>query len=193
MALVFSAKAAAIVTSAVVVGMVSSGCLVWQASQAAFSDTTENPANTWDAGTVIIGDDDSGTAMFTATGLKPGSTGTKCLAVTYTGTLTANVKLYATAATGTLMPYLDLTVAEGTAGTFAGCGAFAVAATPFTGTLTDFKDDHADFGTGVGNFNGATNPTTKVYRFTWTLNAATPDSVQGGTAAATFVWEAQNV
>jgi hypothetical protein len=179
--------------TAVVVGVVGSGSLVWTASQAAFSDTTDNPTNTWNAGTVILTDDDNGTAMFTATNLKPGSTATKCLAVTYTGTLTATIKLYATTTTGTLMPYLDLVIDEGPTGTFASCTGFTTAATPYTGTLDTFRTTSTNYATGVGTFTNATNPTTKTYRITWTLNANTPDSVQGGTATTTFVWEAQNV
>lgn len=185
-------SAAAMVAAAIVTGLLASGAMIWQSSQAAFTAASSSPTNTWNAGTVILDDDDNGVAMFTATNLKPGSTGSKCLAVTYTGTLTANVKLYATSVTGTLMPYLDLVVEEGAAGTYADCTAFATAATPYTGTLTTFASSHTNYATGVGNFNGATNPTTKVYRFTWTLKASTPDSVQGGTATATFTWEAQN-
>ena len=193
MAPIFGTRAAAVAVSAVVIGMVGSGTMVWTASQAAFTATTTSPANTWNAGTVVLTDDDLGVAMFTATNLKPGSTGTKCLAVTYTGNLTANVKLYATAATGTLMPHLDLVIDEGPTGTYADCTGFTVAATPYTGTLTNFQSTRTNYATGVGNFNGATNPTTKVYRITWTLNASTPNNVQGGTATATFTWEAQNV
>src|SRR3712207_7319239 len=46
-----------------------------------------------------LSDDDSGSAMFTATGLKPGSTGTKCIQVTYGGSLAAAVKLYVSSST----------------------------------------------------------------------------------------------
>ena len=65
--------------------VLASGGLVWQSSYSAFSATTSNPTNNWSAGTVALSDDDSNTAMFTASNLKPGATGTKCIAVTSTG------------------------------------------------------------------------------------------------------------
>ena len=72
-----------------------SALLVWQASNAAFSATTSNPGNSWTAGSVTLTDDDggtsptTGTAMFSAAGLVPGSTGSHCIAVTSTGTVPA--------------------------------------------------------------------------------------------------------
>ncbi|MDP9398640.1 MAG: hypothetical protein M3P96_12860 [Actinomycetota bacterium] len=89
--------------------------------------TTANGPNTWSAGTVAISDDDTGSAMFTATALRPNDTGNKCILVTYNGSLAASVKLYA-AATGTLGTYLDLTVQKGTGGSFANCTGFTGAA-----------------------------------------------------------------
>src|SRR4051794_4529260 len=71
--------------AAVPAAVLASGALVWQSSYSAFSATTSNPTNNWTAGTVALADDDSNTALFTATNLKPGSTGTKCIAVTSTG------------------------------------------------------------------------------------------------------------
>ena len=76
--------------------LVASGAMVWHASYSAFSSTTSNPTNKWAAGTVAQADDDSNTAMFNASSLKPGSTGSKCIAVTSTGSLPSAVKLYGT-------------------------------------------------------------------------------------------------
>ena len=47
------------------------------------------------------------------------------------------------------------------------------------------------FASGVGTFAPSTNTDTKVYRFTYTLDAATPDAMQSATCAATFQWESQ--
>jgi hypothetical protein len=68
--------------SSVPAALVLSSALVWHASYSAFSATADNPTSNWAAGTVALADDDSSTALFSATNLKPGSTGTKCIVVT---------------------------------------------------------------------------------------------------------------
>lgn len=44
----------------------------------------------------MLSDNDSNTALFNATNLTPNSAGERCIAVTYTGSLAATVKLYGT-------------------------------------------------------------------------------------------------
>src|SRR5262245_56233961 len=108
MSLLHRAPKKLIVGAAVPMAVLASGGLVWQSSYSAFSATTSNPTNNWTAGTVALSDDDSNTAMFTASNLKPGATGTKCIAVTSTGSLASTVKLYGTsyATTNALAPNL---------------------------------------------------------------------------------------
>ncbi len=86
--------------AAVPVGMVVSGALVWQSSYAAFSDTTVNPGNSFTAGSVVLDDNDSNTALFSVSDLAPKSTWTfKCIRLDYTGTLNSSaVKMYVAAA-----------------------------------------------------------------------------------------------
>src|SRR5947199_8470900 len=68
---------------------------------AAFSATTANSANTMAAGSVSLTDNDTDAAMLNLSGMTPGATDTKCLQVTYTGTLPSLVRAYATtSATG---------------------------------------------------------------------------------------------
>jgi len=185
--------------SAVPVGLIVSAALVWQASYSAFSATTVNPGNSWATGTVVLSDDDaSNTAMFTATVLKPGSTGEKCILVTSSGTLASTVKLYATSPSTTLAlnTYIDVVVTQGTGATFAGgCGSFvadAGAPNTFTGTLAAFGTTYTTFANGLGTWAPAAGTVTKAYKVSYTVNAATPNSAQGGTAAVGFTWEAQN-
>lgn len=45
--------------------------LIVTASIAAFSDTTVNSGNTWSSGTVILTDDDAGSAMFIVSNMAP--------------------------------------------------------------------------------------------------------------------------
>jgi predicted ribosomally synthesized peptide with SipW-like signal peptide len=76
-----------VLAAAVPLGMLASGVLIWQASYAAFSATTTNPNNTFSAGTVTLTDNrQPSTVMFNPTGLKPGSTASACIKVTWRST-----------------------------------------------------------------------------------------------------------
>jgi hypothetical protein len=176
--------------------LVASSALVYQASNAAFTASTDNGSNTWSSGTVAISDDDSSSVMFQATGLKPGDTGIKCINVTYSGTLAGAVRLYVTSPSGTLGQYLDLTVEEGTGatgGATLSCSGFTATSTLSAGgaTLATFASAHTDFGSGVSSWapTGAA-PEARSYRVTYTLQDT--NSAMGKSAAATFTWEAQN-
>lgn len=179
-------------------GLAASAGVIWQASYSAFSATTVNPTNNWSAGSVALSDDDSNTAMFTATNLKPGSTGTKCIAVTSTGSLASNVKLYGTspATTNALSTSLNLTVTQGTGGSFGSCTGFTPLGTGssvYTGTLASFGSTATNFATGLGTWAPTgTASETRVFQFTYTLDPAAPNTAQGGTASIGFTWEAQN-
>src|SRR5437899_6178316 len=76
------ARAPLVVVSLVVA---LSGVGVLRFTDAAFTATTTNPGNTVGAGTVVLADDDSGTALFTLGHAKPGDSATGCVTVTYTG------------------------------------------------------------------------------------------------------------
>ena len=190
----FSKRVAA--AASIPIAMVASGAMVWHASYSAFSATTSNPTNNWAAGTVSLTDDDLNTAMFTATNLKPGSTGNKCIAVTSSGSLPSAVKLYGSsyATTNALSTYLTVTVDEGTGGSFAGgCTGFTSSAQIYNGTLAAFGTGKTGYATGVGSWAPTgTASETKVYKISYTLSSTTPDTAQGGTAALGFTWEAQN-
>jgi hypothetical protein len=182
----------------VAAGLVGSAALVWQASYSAFSSTASNPTNNWSAGTVALADDDSNTAMFTAANLKPGSTGTKCIAVTSTGSLASTVKLYGTnpATTNGLSASLNLTITQGTGGGFGSCTGFTplgTGASVYTGTLAGFGSSATNFATGLGTWAPTgSGSETRVFQLSYTLDPATPNSAQGGTASIGFTWEAQN-
>ncbi|GGB14988.1 hypothetical protein GCM10011492_00830 [Flexivirga endophytica] len=183
---------------AIVAGLAASAAIVWQASYSAFSAQTSNPSSNWTAGTVALSDDDTSSAMFNATGLKPGSTGTKCIAVTSTGSLASAVKLYGTtpSTTNALASSINLTIAQGTGGGFGSCTGFtalASGATVYSGTLDTFGKTATNYATGLGTWapTGSASDT-RVYQITYTLDPAAPNSVQGGTASIGLTWEAQN-
>lgn len=183
---------------AIIAGLAGSAAVVWHASYSAFSAQTANPTSNWNAGTVGLSDDDTNTALFSATGLKPGSTATKCIAVTSTGSLASAVKLYGTnpSTTNALANSITLAITQGTGGGFSGCTGFTALATGanvYTGTLDNFGKTATNYATGLGNWAPTgTASETRVYQITYTLDAAAPNSVQGGTASIGLTWEAQN-
>ncbi|PCN49707.1 hypothetical protein Csp2054_01870 [Curtobacterium sp. 'Ferrero'] len=183
---------------AVPAALVASGVVVSTASYSAFSATTVNPTSTWAAGTVALSDDDADTALFTVPGLKPGSSGSNCIAVTSTGTLPSTVKLYGTSAatTKSLASSITLKIEQGTGGGFGSCSGFTPASTNGTlvdTTLADFGSTSTNFATGVGSWAPTgTASETRVYRFTYGLPSGALNSLQGGTASLGFTWEAQN-
>jgi hypothetical protein len=178
--------------------LAASAAVVWQASYSAFSAPTANPTSNWAAGTVTLSDDDANTAMFNASNLKPGSTGSKCIAVTSTGTLPSAVKMYGTAAatTNALSSWINLTITQGTGGSFGSCTGFtplASGSSVYTGTLAAF----ASAATGYSNGLGSWAPTgsgsdTRVFQISYTFDPTAPNSTQAGTASIGFTWEAQN-
>jgi hypothetical protein len=184
-----------VAAAAAPLALLASGGMVWAGSYSAFSATTTSPTSNWTAGTVALSDDDSNTAMFTASNLKPGATGTKCIAVTSTGSLASTVKLYGTSysTTNALATNINLTVEEGTGASSSSCTNFVSGSTLYTGTLASFGTTKTSFATGVGTWapTGSASET-KSYKVTYTLSSTTPDTAQGGTAALGFTWESQN-
>jgi hypothetical protein len=178
--------------------LVVSGLVIAPASYSAFSSTTANPTSNWTAGTVMLADDDASSALFTATGLRPGSTGTKCIVVTSSGNLPSTVKLYGTGAatTNALSGSITLAVTQGTGGSFGSCTGFtplASGASVYNGTLAAFAAGSTGFATGLGNWapTGSASES-RTYQFVYTVDAAAPNTTQGGTASIAFTWEAQN-
>src|SRR4051812_23266697 len=101
--------------------------LVWQSAYAAFTDSAPLPALTLSTGNVAISDDDAGAVLFSAGGLRPGATQTRCITVTSTGSAPSLVRLYGTGRTTTrsLSSYLTLVISAGSGGSSASCVGFA--------------------------------------------------------------------
>jgi hypothetical protein len=176
--------------------LIGSG-LVLRSSMAAFTATTSNPSDQWATGTVTISDDDSGTARFSETGMVPGdaiASGTKCIKVSYTGSVTADIRMYVVPADLTdtgLGQYLTFTVEEGSGGTFASCAGFTPSATVYgPGTLADFAATYQSFATGFSTWqaSGADNRT---YQISYALQDN--NSAQGKSVSLAFTWEADSV
>ena len=181
--------------ASVLLGLLISACLIWQTSAAAYHDDTGNAVDSWETGSVALDDDDSGAAMFTVRGLRPGMTGTHCITVISTGTVPSTVRLFGTApaATNGLDGYLRLTVTEGTGGSFGSCTGFTpIGSDLYAGTLATFP---ATFATGLGTWAPAgttSTAETRTYRFTYLFDGNAPNGTQNSSASITFTWEAQS-
>lgn len=182
---------------AVVLGILVSGAVVLTTSRAAFSDTTANSANSFTTGTVDLIDDDSGSAAFTVTNMVPGGSVTRCILVTYQGTVPnpGAVRFYSGGLTdsGTLGSHLNLTVEEGTGGDFTSCTGFTPSATIESATLTQFNIDHTNYSNGAGAWDPSSTPESRTYRITVQLSSSAPSNQQGQSVTGlVFTWETQS-
>jgi hypothetical protein len=170
----------------------------------AFSATTTNAGNEVRSGNVLLSDNDAGSALYFLPNAKPGDTVTRCIKVTYTGSLNANVRLYTPDnSLGPLAQYVDLIITQGTqsSSTFPNCSGFTPSAgggVLYTGTLANFSTTRTNYATGID-----TNPVspaigwntndTLVYQYQVTLNASAPATVEAQTTGThAFTWEAVN-
>ena len=180
---------------AAMASLVAVSALVYQTSNAAFTDTTDNAGSSWTAGSVTLTDDDGGSAMFTSADMVPGDAVENCITVDYTGSTfdLDQVKLYGSVTDNGLGGELDLVVEEGTGGGFGDCTGFSPAQTVFaSNTLNAFGAAHSSYANGAGGYTPASGSTSRTYRFSVTLGTDTPNSAQGTDATATFTWEVQS-
>ncbi len=182
--------------SGVLCAVLVAASLVIVRTNAAFTAATNNSTNAWTSGTVVIGDDDSGSALFSVSGLLPGDTGTRCIRVLYTGSIAANVRLYLQGTSGTLAQYLQVTVTEGAGA--GNTGSYAGGCTGFSGTvrlndtLSNIASTASGYSTGAGTFAPTGSGQFQVYSISYTLPANTPNVAQATSASTTFVWEARS-
>ena len=165
---------------------------------AAFSATTSNPNNSFQAGNVSISDNDGGTALFTNSGLhantKPGNYD-RCVRVTYNGTLDADVKLYGSAITGDGNG-MNVTVDKSDTGTAADCSDFGTAGTVESvfaaAPLTTF-DNASNWATGIDTDPVGETKWVPGQEQTFRFRITVGDANQNATLDAfNVIWEAQN-
>ena len=204
--------------AAIVVGMLASSTLIWQSSRAAFTATTSNSGNTFATGTVTI-TNNTGSAMFTATALKPTSTATVCMGVEYTGSLTPSaIKLYTSGAQesnngGAYVAWANDNTSEidnnlameilvgGTdlaADPGSNCAAEAGSFTDVAGaapgtTMQTMIANNTSFSNGLASQWGTiTANKWRVWKFIYTMSASAPDTAQADGLKVNFVWEANS-
>lgn len=173
--------------------LAASGIGIGQSSYAAFFSTTNNAGSNWKAGAVTLTDDDANAAAFSATSLKPGDTGTKCIKVTSTGDLAGGVKMYGSShsTTNALSDNIDLTITVGNGGSFGSCTGFVKVADSYTGTLSNYAATRTNYATGTADW-ASTGNDSRTYQITYKVKDAAPNTVQGGTSAINFNWEIQS-
>ncbi|WP_324650216.1 TasA family protein [Georgenia sp. H159] len=176
-------------------GLLISALLIWQASYAAFSDTTVNANNSWATGNVEI-THNSTTPLFTIENLAPGDTGFKDVTGTYSGSLNADVALYAanvvpsehTTADGkTLADFIQLTIQGSAGGVFDTTASGVLFAQPLASLGTSF-----DGGLGPYRATGGAGQQ-GTFRFTYRLADDTPNELQNASIKVDFVLEARSV
>jgi len=166
--------------------------LVWHGAAADFTDTAPAQTATASTTTLTLTDDDSAVRLFDLSQLRPGATATRCVRVSTTSPRVSTVRLYGTGRSSTngLSSYINLRVLVGTTGSNTNCGAFTAGTQVYNGTLAAFPTD--SFAAGVGGWSSTAGTTSRrTYQISYTLSGSAPTSAEGGTAALSFVWEAQ--
>jgi len=180
------------------VALIASGIVVSQASYSAYSDTTTNPESNWTTGSVALSDDDANSALFTVKNAKPGTSGTRCITVTSTGDLPSSVKFYVTDASSTndLATAMNITITQGTGGSFGSCDGFAPlpgGATLYSGNMAWLGMTSYSYGNGLGGWTPTGDADeARTYKVDYSVAADAPNTTQGGTAAGGLTWEAQS-
>lgn len=189
-----------LLTSALVAGIL--GSVVALGVFGLFSATTQNSGNEISSGTVALSDNDAGSAQLNITGAKPGDSWTRCIKVTYNGSLPADVHSYVQGGTGPLSPYLHLILSQGTESNavFPSCIGFVPDATNGTGVTYNGPA----LGAPAGSYETGSNVVpfgqvawetgnSLVFKSVVTLDPAAPDLAQGNTSGVySIVWEARN-
>jgi hypothetical protein len=178
--------------SALALAFVLVAILVVTSSRQAFVAQNDNIANQVSSAAIALSDNDASTAMFAnVAGLMPGTDTDSCITVTYTGTVDPTaVQLYASGVpTGTLAPYLNLTVDMGaaTGAAFRDCTGFTATTNVYTGTLSTFAAAHTGYTTGVPTWDPAGTGESRTFRFR--LQVQDNQAAQGLSATFGFSWE----
>jgi hypothetical protein len=96
-----------------------------------------------------------------------------------------------------LEPYVKVTVAQGTGGSFADCTGFTADQTAPQQSLAAIQLAHSSWATAILPWTAPAGSTVKTYKISWVFDTSslTPDQVdalQGKAASINFEWELQN-
>jgi hypothetical protein len=187
--------------AAVPLGLIASGALVFAGSQSAFTATTDNAGNAWEAGVVsLTNDGGSGTfatsstpAVFSESPIAPGDTESRCVVVKNDSSLDGEGAWYVTNVVGEatsateMRDALQLEVVFRVGAGANDCSNFTSLGTATTAYSGSFSGAPTSFGTAAQDPWDPSEDRT--YRITWSLPSTAPNTVQGTTAGATLNWE----
>jgi hypothetical protein len=193
---------ARIAATAVVLAVL--GAAIGDVTWSQFSAQASNPGDAFAAGTVSLGDNDAGAALVKLARARPGESATGCVKYTYTGTLPATVRYYATV-TGSLAPFLTVTATRGTQGAaaFPSCTGFTAdardyfgygAGIVFSGTLSTIGTSYAG---GLDDPDATTGgvetwTTAESHVVQWTVTMGSSVAAKGLSAGVTLFAEAHD-
>jgi hypothetical protein len=134
--------------------------------------------------------------------MKPGDPAvTRCIDVTYTGSLDASVRMYGTTGGTGLAQYLNVTVTRGEKNAaFSGCGDFVADSTDYigqgagvvySGTLDGFADSYAAANVDPTTGSPETWTTGEDHAYRFQVSLVDDNNAQAKTASQTFTWEAR--
>ncbi len=173
------------------------GSVVGLGAYSAFTATTTNSGNTLSTGTVIIGQHAGATTLYTGTTKKPSDSVVGCVRITYTGSLTADVKLYVSSVSNGTVYNLKVERGSGLSSpdNTMNCTGFSASSTAYDANIGSFPGTYAGGLDGkAGAATWATNDAVD-YRFTISVNDDTTPNAHittTSTGAHTFTWEARN-
>lgn len=179
---------------AAVLAVFASFLMAFQATSAAFSSQTENAGNAFAAGTVVLTDNDGGSAMFSVTDMVPGDTEIGCIEVTYSGSVDSEVRVFGAATGGDgLEAFLDLTIERGDGDCTTFGNSTAVWTNGTDGDLGAFVAAATDYASGSDTWQPTGGGADDVVPYKITVTLQDDNAAQGLTTAITFTWEAQNL
>lgn len=134
------------------------------------------------SGTVSLTDDDAGQSLFDLADMGPGRPVVRCIQLVYEGTIApVDLRLRAES-TGPLAAFLDVSVEQGTGGSFETCDGFDASESVYEGTLAELAAaDWLELGRILNS------DTWQTYRITFSLQDE--QAALGQTATADFIWE----
>jgi hypothetical protein len=135
---------------------------------------------------VLVWTDATG-PLFDVTNLRPGSTLTNCVTVSYSAPGATSLRMAAPSTTGELADFLDVQISAGTNGGYGDCASFSGDDVYF-GTLGSFGREYADPSTGLPMNNSVASSGTVTVRVS--LSMRDENEAQGKVSDSSFTWYA---
>jgi hypothetical protein len=123
--------------------------------------------------------------LFVETNMAPGTTSTRCVAVSNAGLQLADIRLFSTMRDSGLGSSVSFLIEAGTGGAYGDCAGFK-GVEIFRGTLSELTSKHRNYATGLRAPETVYPDESVSYRLTQRLDTTSP---QGAAAQARFGWE----